>query len=456
MPSGQPDVASQRPRVLLIAELANPEWSSAPLVGWCLFEALSRLADVHLVTHVRNEENIVKTGLSRERFTTIDNRSVERPLDAIASTLRGTRDPGGGGQTLVTAFASFAYYRFEQMLWQRFGERIRAHAFDLVHRLTPLNSTMPSILAPWCAKAGVPFVIGPLQGGLPWPRQFTSERRREGEWLGYIRSVHKLMPGYASTRRDAAGIIVGSRNTLGQIAARYRDKCVYIPENAIIPERFDVTVSGPVTSPLRVAFVGRMVPCKMPGLLLEAALPLVKQGLVELDFFGDGPELPELKARAAAEGVDGAVSFAGWVRHTELKERLARAHVFGFPSIHEFGGGSVLEAMALGLVPIVVDYGGPPELVSPSTGFAIPMGPREELVRGIRTTLERLLRNPEVIRPMGARARARVMHNFTWDAKAAQFLEVYRWVLGRRAKPDFGSPLPDPGDDTPDRAQPPP
>ena len=27
------------------------------------------------------------------------------------------------------------------------------------------------------------------------------------------------------------------------------------------------------------------------------------------------------------------------------------------------------------------------------------------------------------------------------DAKAAQTLEVYRWVLGERDKPDFGMPL---------------
>jgi hypothetical protein len=32
----------------------------------------------------------------------------------------------------------------------------------------------------------------------------------------------------------------------------------------------------------------------------------------------------------------------------------------------------------------------------------------------------------------------------TWDAKAAQVLEIYRWVLGERARPDFGMPLPEP------------
>ena len=100
--------------------------------------------------------------------------------------------------------------------------------------------------------------------------------------------------------------------------------------------------------------------------------------------------------------------------------------------------------MALGLVPIVVDYGGPGELVTPGTGVALPMGSRAEIVAALRAVLQRFVDDPSDIRTMGARARARVFRNFTWKKKAEQMLEVYRWVLGRRDRPDFGMPLPDP------------
>jgi glycosyltransferase involved in cell wall biosynthesis len=178
-------------------------------------------------------------------------------------------------------------------------------------------------------------------------------------------------------------------------------------------------------------------------MLLEAAAPLARQGKVRIDIIGDGPEGPALRALAERERMTGAVTFLGWVDHREMKTRMAGSHVFGFPSVREFGGGVVLEAMALGLVPIVLDYGGPGELVSPGTGFALPMGPRDAVVRDVGTTLERLVADPSVIRPMGDRARQRVLCSFTWPVKARQVMEVYRWVLGRRPRPDFGMPLPD-------------
>jgi glycosyltransferase involved in cell wall biosynthesis len=131
------------------------------------------------------------------------------------------------------------------------------------------------------------------------------------------------------------------------------------------------------------------------------------------------------------------------VDHRDLKGRLRECHVFAFPSIREFGGGVVLEAMAMGLLPIVVDYGGPGELVTPETGFALPMCPPAELMARLRATLGELVAHPERIRPVGARARERVLRTFTWDAKAEQLLAVYDWALGRAGKPDFGMPLRD-------------
>src|SRR5580698_1618582 len=137
-----------KPRVLVIAELANPDWVSVPLVGWSHWHALSKVVDGHLVTHVRNRENIVKTGLSPDRLTIIDTTPVERPMYRAVRAFRG----GEGGLTTITAASSIPYYYFEHMLWRELGARIRAHEWDIVHRLTPLTPVAPSLIAAKCAQ----------------------------------------------------------------------------------------------------------------------------------------------------------------------------------------------------------------------------------------------------------------------------------------------------------------
>lgn len=430
------------PRVLLIAEAANPEWASVPLEGWSHSQALARVCDAHLVTQIRNAAALRRAGLAEGvDFTPIDSEPVARRVWRLENLLRGGV---GRGWTTLTALRTLPYRYFERLVWKQFGPAIRGGRFDLVHRLTPLSPTTPSRLARLCHGAGVPFVLGPLNGGVPWPRGFDSARRREREWLSYLRGAYRLVPGYRSTRENAAAIVVGSRDTLAQVSPRYREKCVYVPENGIDPARFPPAASvRAAPPPLRLAFVGRLVPYKGADMLLRAAGPLLRDGRAVLDVIGDGPEMPALRALADQEQVADGVSFTGWLEHPKLAERLARAHVFTFPSVREFGGAVVLEAMTLGVVPVVLAYGGPAELVTEGTGFAIPMGTRQQIVAQLRAVLERLAEHPEQLRPLSDAARRRVLEHFTWDAKARQVLEVYRWVLGRRGKPDFGMPLPD-------------
>lgn len=427
-------------RVLLIAEQANPEWTSVPLEGWSLCRALMAKVEAHVVTHVRNRDAFLRAGMTESCFTAIDSEMVAAPLYRLASLLRGG---AGRGWTIVTACDAVAYYYFEHLLWRAFGHRIRAGEYSIVHRITPLSPTAPSLIAAKCARAGVPFVVGPLNGGVPWPPGFGKARRREWEWLSYVRGAHKLMPGYTSTRRNAAAVIVGSRDTLAQFDQKYRSKCVYVPENAVDPGRFPRSERKTlVARPLRVVFVGRLVPYKGADMLIEAAAPLIRAGVLDLEIIGDGPEMLRLRSQIDTADLTGRIRLVGWVDHRELHARLAAADVFAFPSIREFGGGVVVEAMAAGLVPVVVAYGGPAEIVTRETGYLVPIGSRAEIVSSFRRILGELSAHPEQISAIQQRAQQRALSLFTWEAKAKQILEVYKWVTGERTtKPDYGMPL---------------
>jgi glycosyltransferase involved in cell wall biosynthesis len=170
-----------------------------------------------------------------------------------------------------------------------------------------------------------------------------------------------------------------------------------------------------------------LVPYKGASMLLNAARDLLISGKMVLDIVGDGPQRAELEALAAPMG--DAVTFHGWKAHQEVQDIMAKADCLTFPSIREFGGGVVLEAMALGLPPIVVDYAGPGELVSDAWGYKIPCGSKTEIERDLATLLTDLVADPAPLATKGKAAKARVESTFTWDQKARQILRAYDWAL---------------------------
>jgi glycosyltransferase involved in cell wall biosynthesis len=429
-------------RVLIIAEAANPDLTSVALIGHSLSQALGRVCDAHLVTESRNEGSLLKAGVKPEFFTAIRNPAQSIAFH-IASVLRGGNSLGW---TIHSALTTLAYPLFERKVWQEFSGRLKAGEFDLVHRITPLSPTTPSYLSGKLASIGVPMVLGPLNGGIPWPAGFDQVRMAEREWLGYLRDVYRILPGLTSTRKLASALVLASRHTYGEVTENKEallKKAVWIPENAIDPERFPEIHCDPVPplagEPMRMAFLGRLVPYKGADMLLEAAAPLLREKKAVLEIIGDGPQMAELKAIVEREKLGDSVEFPGWVAHGEVRSHLSKAKIFAFPSVREFGGGVVLEAMALGLMPVVLDYGGPAELIPEGCGKVVPMGNRDEIIKSFARTLADLTSKPQEVYQTGLRAQNHVRAHFTWDAKAKQLLQIYQWVLA--GKPD---PKPDP------------
>ncbi len=419
-------------RPLLIAEEANPEWVSVPLVGWSLARAIAQRTNAHIVTQIRNRDAFLRAGLIEgEDFTAIDSEQWAAKADKIGTALRMGR---GKGWTTVMALGALAYPFFEKLVFEKFGADIEQGKFDLVHRITPLSPTVVSPLATKCEHVDTPFMIGPINGGIPWPAGFETERWREREWLSYIRKIYRFAPGRRRSLNATRAIICGSRHTQSEIPHNQQHKCTYIPENAIDPARFSLGPKPDIGHPIRACFIGRLVPYKGPDMLLEAISGFLSSGQVTLDIIGDGPMRADLEKLADHLGIADRVTFHGFVAHEQVQTIARDCDLFTFPSVREFGGGVVLEAMSLGVVPIVVGYGGPGELVTQETGFIVPIGSRDSIVANLRKIVEKAIANPEDLVQRKQAARRRVFDLYTWDKKAEQVLQVYEWVLGQRGE----------------------
>ena len=155
-------------------------------------------------------------------------------------------------------------------------------------------------------------------------------------------------------------------------------------------------------------------------------------------LIGDGVERPHLEALVKEKGLEDTVEFAGWMPQADVGRHLRDADVFFFPSIRELGAGVVVEAMACGCVPVVVDYGGPGGLVTPDCGVKVELGDKDSLIPRFVEALEKYAADRDLRMRHGRAAHRRALDHFSWDAKAKKTLEVYEWALGRRKdKPVF-------------------
>lgn len=419
-------------RLLLIAEACNPEWTSVPLVGYNLARALCSRPDlrVTLATHPRNRPAIEKDPIaSLAEILYPDNDYVAGTLYRFAQLLRGNR---GKGWTTNTAFQSISYLFFEKELFKLVGKRLQTKEFDIIHRITPVTPTVGSPIVSW---TGTPSVLGPLNGGLPWPKEFPGLRAKENEFLVPLRNAYKLLPYYAATYRHARAAIAGSQHTATEIPPSFQGKKYLLPENGVDPAKFQIVSDWhPPQEKFRFVTVGRLVPYKGLWLTLQAFRDSPALKNCELLVVGDGPDRPALEAMTRDFGISSSVRFLGHQEQSEVSRTLRESQCFVFPSLREFGGGVVIEAMASGIPSIVVDYGGPRDLIDSSCGILLPLRPEAELVSSLKNAMERLASDPALCRSLAKNAAEKILREFTWEKKAEKLASIYREILASNQK----------------------
>src|SRR5205823_13064779 len=135
---------------------------------------------------------------------------------------------------------------------------------------------------------------------------------------------------------------------------------------------------------------------------------------------GDGPERGRLEQLAKSLGIEKVVSFTGMLRHQQAVQRLEAADVLVFPSVHEFGGAVVFEALAMGAVPVVVDFGGPGDIVYPEVGFKVPLTNEEDVVVQIEKVLAKLSDDPALLKGLQEQGMRYARERLSWDAKRSE------------------------------------
>jgi glycosyltransferase involved in cell wall biosynthesis len=287
----------------------------------------------------------------------------------------------------------------------------------------------------------IPYVIGPLGGGLETPEHFRHEVATSASLASRLRAVDNFRLRHDPFLRASyagASLVLGvapyvherlAAVGLGQVPFR---PVLERGQDDLPPENIRQGTVGQ----LRLLHVGRTVRTKGLRDVIRAMAELRDLPGVTLVSAGDGEDLPACRDEAARQGVADRITFLGRIPREAVETEYAAADVFCFPSFREPMGGVFFEAMAHGLPVITAARGGPDFIVDESCGIRLPVETPGQFAHDIATAIRKLAAEPELRLALGRGSLDRLLSFGTWDDKAAATISLYREVLaGRQGRP---------------------
>jgi glycosyltransferase involved in cell wall biosynthesis len=209
----------------------------------------------------------------------------------------------------------------------------------------------------------------------------------------------------------------------------------------LLPLGVDVERFRPVERPepattLRIGFVGRLIPHKGVGVLIEA---VAGDERMSLEVFGAGPEFEALAQSVARLGVGDRVAFHGHVDEQDIPATYRQFDVLAVPSVPMPGwleqfGRVVVESQASGIPVVASASGALPDVVG-QEGLLVP--PND--AAALHDALARFLDEPGLwsrLRERGLAGAGR----YSWASVAEAQMGLYRDTAPAAVRSEEGQP----------------
>lgn len=321
-------------------------------------------------------------------------------------TLRGVRTPGGKhvGKLVLSGLAALDSLRRD---------------YDVVH----FHAMGPCLFAPLVRWTGSAKVVATIHGRDDLRDKWSLPAR----WLLRIaaflsaRVPHRVMVVSRALQQDY-------RTAFGADTTVVHNGLAPVPVEGSVEElrRWDLEPGGYILQ------VGRLVPEKAVDTLIEA-FGRTELGDTKLVIVGESAHTDDFahKVRDAA-AADPRVVLTDAVHGAPLDALFRHAAAFALPSRLEGLPVVLLEAVAYGL-PVVVSA------IPPNLEVVGTSGPGHRVVAvddvaALGTELERVVKDQDLERAGAELLRAEVSASFSWERAAELTLDVYREVLGERAR----------------------
>lgn len=419
--------AQGRLSILMVAENISTRLSGETIVPWYYLRHLTALGhDVHVLCHARVREHLRADmdAAMFSRVTFLEDKFLQRLL---------YRAGGFFPHRIEDLIFNQLIQLVTQLNMRGIARRIVAkHAIDVVFQPAPIAAKAVSFLD----RVGAPVVIGPMSGGMELPPAF---RHMDGPLVHVaIRAaraasalLHRLVPG----KLHAAALIVANERTRRALPKGAHGRVYGVMESAVDLARWPVRDCEPASPCVSFIFCGRFVDWKGIQYLVRAFAPLAREGGVRLDLVGDGELLGAVRQQIDAEGIADSVILHGRLPLEGYIALLQDAGVFVSPSLRECGGIAMMEAMAVGVPVIAVNWGGGAQYANRDCAILVEPGSEDLLVQGMTAAMRRLAFSAPLRRSLGLRGRRHLEESgLSWERKTEQVVKILAEVASTGAQ----------------------
>lgn len=395
-------------KILIVAYACEPLKGSEQGVGWNWSLEVAQKNKVCVITRTNNksiiEKNIPENIKDNISFYYYDTNPIFLKLKKKAKGL-------------------YFYYTLWQIgvLWL-IKKLNKQKNFDYIFQPTMGSIWMPSFLS----FTKTPFIWGPLGGGECVPYTFLKTLPFKDRVIQSSRYLLKYSvffnPILLFSLYRAQIILVRTPNTMKFIPSMFRKKTYEVLETAMENEIFKYKKTIGLQNKIQIIITARLIPIKNILATLEAFYKIPKDYNLCLTIVGSGSEKEKINKLIAKNPENHEVILTGALPRDEVLKLVCESDIYLFPSLHEGGSWALMEAMAIGLPVICLNWTGNAIITDKSSAIQLEVTNPETFIHDMMKAICILADKAELREKIGNAARKRIRENFNWEQKGV-FME---------------------------------
>ena len=406
--------------ILVSAYGCEPLKGSEPGVGWNWVLQMAKHNRLHVITRANNQQSI-EEHLPKEVADSIVFHYYDTP-----NFIKSMKNKAKG--------LYFYYFCWQVGIMSLVRKILKSEKVDYTMHLTFGSMWMPTFL-PFFKPA---FIWGPIGGGDCEPKSFLKVlplKQRIIQSARYaMNALSFLNPFIVIPSIKATVILARTPNSAKVIPSCFNHKTKIILETAMEPDIFNFErKQNTDDSVLRLITTGRLLPNKNILTVVRALKHVPENYKIKLTIVGSGYQRNAIETESEKLDKNKVVEIISEIPRLGVLSLLEKSDAFMFPSLREGGSWSLMEAMAIGLPVVCLDWAGMSITVDDTCAIRLAVTNPEQMPKDMADAIVRLIENPELRKLMGEAGRKRIREVFNWEVKG-EFMDTLFAELDEKTK----------------------